>query len=280
MPRTLRFAKLVGAGNDFVLVDARRQRLPTSTADLSRLARQVCDRTNGIGADGLLLLVPSRRADVRMRIFNPDGSEPEMCGNGARCFALFAAQQGLGRQLAIETFAGVIEASVARTGQVSIQLSDPTHVRGPLDVDLGGRTVTIYMVNTGVPHAVVLVPDVRRLDVAAMGQAIRRHAMFAPSGTNVNFVQALGARRLTLRTYERGVEGETLACGTGAVAAAVIGWYARRMQPPIELSVQSGDRLRVSFSVVDGQPRHVILTGPARLICEGTMRIDHHGSHS
>ena len=301
------FTKVVGAGNDFIVVDVRRRRLPGLAGRWAEASRALCDRHMGIGADGLLLLERSADADARMRVFNPDGSEADMCGNGARCVAQVLAAQGRGRALrniTIDTSAGRVSATV-RGDQVAMQMSDPTDLRLAMDVTVDGRRLSLGSVNTGVPHAVVPVPSVDDVDVAGLGRALRAHPAFAPRGTNVNFMQPDRTRAgmLRLRTYERGVEAETLACGTGAAAAAVIyGLTQRRAQAngrpigigrhflatplrgapgsvgrpePYRVAVQvrSGEILTVSFEARTAggtiQVARLALEGPARQVFTG-----------
>lgn len=229
---TIPFTKLAGTGNDFVLVDAVSQRLAPRRVAWRDLARALCDARRGAGVDGLLVLERSRVADVRMRIFNPDGSEPSMCGNGLRCLAWYAARSGLAAgRLAIETKAGLRRAEVLEGRRVRVDLGAPrllAHIPR-LRVD-GGTVVPADLVDAGVPHLVCWVDDVERIEVDRVGRRLRLHRRFRPEGTNVDFIQLLrsssaprnGSHRVTIRmrTYERGVEGETQACGTGAVAAA------------------------------------------------------------
>ena len=274
------FTKVVGAGNDFIIIDARRRRFPALARRWPEVARGFCDRHAGIGADGLLVLQPSRGADARMRVFNPDGSEAGMCGNGARCVARYLAAGRGARQAAIDTAAGRITASV-RGEQVAMRMTDPSELNAEMSVSIGGKPVRLGFVNTGVPHAVVAVPSVDQVDVAGLGRALRSHEAFGPRGTNVNFAEEEGTGQVRLRTFERGVEAETLACGTGAAAAAVI-YGLTRMQPTangrpaarrVEVRVRSGDRLSVSFTLTKRPGLKVtdlVLEGPARIVCTGT----------
>jgi len=269
------FTKMVSAGNDFLIIDTRRRR-PRRMLPWKAMSRAFCDRHHGIGADGLLVLEPSARADITMRVFNPDGSEAQMCGNGARCAAVYLER----RHATIETKAGLLSATV-RHDRVAMRLTDPTHLRLHLSLRVNGQAVRATHLNTGVPHTVVPVTRLDRLAVNDLGRALRSHRAFSPHGTNVDFIQPLARRRLRVRTYERGVEAETLACGTGVAASAVAyalsnGWRLRRQRHRIDVETRSGDRMAVSFTVI-GSGRGVavtdlVLEGRARRICEGTVQ--------
>lgn len=264
----LNFTKMNGAGNDFVLVDNRDHSLNLSRDQIARL----CDRHRGVGADGLLLVEPAGEADFRMRYYNSDGGEADMCGNGARCFARFAARllpahPGV---LSFETPAGII---MARFGEstVTINMSAPRDFRPPIPLAIAGSTFTVHSLNTGVPHAVAFVDDVASIDVRSLGAAIRSHETFAPKGTNANFAQKLPDGSLALRTYERGVEDETLACGTGVCAAALIHHLQDGAASPVSVRVKGGETLEVAFTrTEDGLFSEVTLTGPADFVFDGT----------
>ncbi len=287
------FTKLVGTGNDFVVVDTRSRKVTAPKQGWAAVSQAWCNRRHGIGADGVLVLEPSRRADVVMRVFNPDGSEAEMCGNGARCVALYQAhstppsggrQQTAGSKnghITIETKAGILTATV-KGERVAMRMTDPTNLREEFSVNIGGPALHMGFVNTGVPHAVVPVSDLSAVDVAQLGRLLRSHPFFAPAGTNVNFIQADARQpdRIQVRSYERGVEEETLACGTGVAASAV--WHAVRTSRPapgqhvrrrIEASVRSGDRLHVSMDLErigrGVRVTNVMLEGPAQRVFDG-----------
>lgn len=235
----MNFTKMVASGNDFIVLE--------DTTPSKKLIRKLCERHTGIGADGVLVLGPSKKADFKMRIFNPDGSEPDMCGNGARCIALFAWRQGLiHKKFAIETRAGIIKGEICPKNNIKIYLSKPK------DIKLGKK---ISAINTGVPHAIIYVSDINAVDVVRIGRRIRR-----ARNTNVDFVQIIGKNRISVRTYERGVEGETLACGTGVVASAIVSG----LKSPVYVGTKSGDTLVVDTDKVS-------LTGPARIVFNGTI---------
>ncbi len=266
----LRFTKMDGAGNDFILIDNRAGDIHLNRSQIARL----CDRHRGIGADGVLLLEnPSDHADFRMRYFNADGGEAEMCGNGARCFARFASKvAGARGKISFETPAGVISSELAG-GLVTLQMTEPTNLRLNIPLQIGPEKKTAHFINSGVPHAVVTVARVDDIDVPREGSAIRHHEMFSPKGANVNFIEKRGIDKIAVRTYERGVEDETLACGTGVVASALVFAAIENVKSPICVLAHGGDELRVGFEKTDKQFRKVTLTGPAEFVFEGTIEI-------
>jgi diaminopimelate epimerase len=265
----LRFTKMNGAGNDFVLLDNRKGDLTLTREQIAR----VCDRHRGVGADGVLVLEgPTNGADFRMRYYNADGGEAEMCGNGARCFARFANRAaGPLEKLSFETPAGVIGAQL--TGElVTLQMSDPNDLRLGLEVPLeGGKKIHASFVDSGVPHVVVPVAKIDEVDVRSLGATIRRHPMFAPRGVNANFSEQRGPSSIAIRTYERGVEDETLACGTGVVASAIVFAASKNVSGPIDILVRGGDTLQVDFSREGDRFRNVTLSGPADFVFDGAI---------
>lgn len=266
----LKFTKWTGTGNDFILIDWRR-RGKLSRAQGTRMAKALCDRQRGIGADGLLVLEPSRRTDFRMRIFNPDGSEAEMCGNGSRCAALYVVGKSRGH-VSFETLAGRLEATV-RGNVVTVKLPNPFGFRKNLSVTLDGRKRTVYAITATVPHAILFADDLKKVDVERLGEVIRHHRLFKPRGTNVDFVKVLGRGKVEIRTYERGVEGETLACGTGAVASALVVAKLKRFRSPITVLTKGGERLKIFFEERRGNFENVSLEGRVSRIFEG--RVNH-----
>lgn len=264
----MNFTKMNGAGNDFVVLDNRAGDVRLSGEMIARL----CDRHRGVGADGLLAVEPAQgAADFRMRYYNADGGEAEMCGNGARCFARFAARllSEVPDELSFETPAGRIRATFS--GElVTITMSAPHDYREP--AGLAGAPGPVHFINTGVPHAVVFVDDVESVDVLTSGAALRWHAAFAPKGTNANFAQVVSPGNLILRTYERGVEGETLACGTGVCATALLHHLATGAPSPVAVRVRGGETLRVGFETTGpGEFQNVTLTGPADFVFTGSV---------
>ena len=270
--RAVRFWKLEGAGNDFLGLDGRVGGFKLKRQQIADL----CDRRRGVGADGVLVVEKSkvRGADFRMRYYNSDGGEAEMCGNGARCFALLArAVSGRkGNVLRIQTQAGLVTLQI-RGQEVQVSMTEPTKLRLGRKLVMAGRKVVVDFLNTGVPHAVLFVRSVRSIDVAKQGRAIRYHSAFAPSGTNVNFVEIGRGNRIHVRTYERGVEGETLACGTGVVASSILSNLRRGLRPPIQVATRGGDNVRVGFSMENGHARKVTLQGPARIVYTGVIHV-------
>jgi len=267
----LEFTKMHGAGNDFVLIDDRADSLRLTRDQIVRL----CDRHRGVGADGVLVLVPpaSEKADWAWRFYNSDGSTGEMCGNGARCFARFVRKRtGLDRDFTFETEAGIIAAKF-QGDRVTVNLTEPKELSLNQQVRLTVGIQTIHSLNTGVPHAVLFVPDADQAMVQQLGPEIRRHPHFGARGTNVNFVQLLGPNRIRVRTFERGVEGETLACGTGVTASALIASRVHRFSSPVVVQVQGGDQLEVGFQELNGGFADVKLTGPAVCVFEGRIEL-------
>lgn len=269
----LSFTKMNGAGNDFVMLDNRDGALSLSGSQIARL----CDRHRGIGADGLLLVEPpANGADFRMRYYNADGGEAEMCGNGARCFARYARRVSghAADSIAFETQAGTIVAHCVGD-EVRIAMSEPHSYASAVGLEADGCPLNVHFINTGVPHAVVFVEYLEQTDVVRLGRALRHHPHFAPKGTNVNFAQITGSDAIAIRTYERGVEDETLACGTGVVACALIHHIEHSASTPVHVKVRGGDTLQVGFEPGDarGEFRNVTLTGPADFVFDGTVSL-------
>ncbi|MEE9474803.1 MAG: diaminopimelate epimerase [Candidatus Hydrothermarchaeaceae archaeon] len=282
----MRFFKYHGAGNDFVLIDNRGGEIPEERKP--DLARQLCNRRFGIGGDGLILVESSSKADVKMRIFNPDGSEPQMCGNGIRCIAKHIYDSGTKKdEISIETLAGIKDVRVSREGEttyVRVNMGKPLFERKDIPatgegrlleerLELNGEEVEICAVNTGVPHAVIFVDDIKKADVTNIGRAVRNNALF-PQGTNVNFLEIAGDNLFKIRTYERGVEGETLACGTGITASGVIGVIAREADPgePIKI-VARGGTVYIEVEMKDTEIETAFMNGPAELIFVGEIDV-------
>lgn len=269
MGMTLTFTKMNGAGNDFVMLDNRSLQYSLDKAAIAR----VCDRHRGVGGDGLIAVEPATDgADFKMRYYNADGGEAEMCGNGARCFARFASRvAGRTASVKFETLAGIIGAELIGEN-VRLAMSKPHSHAAPVELDVAGEKLTVHFLNTGVPHAVVFVSDLEGTDIVKLGRALRYHPHFAPKGTNANFIANIPGG-IAIRTYERGVEDETLACGTGVTAAALLWAAANGASSPVSVKVRGGDTMQVGFER-DGEGwSNVTLTGPADFTFEGSVAI-------
>ncbi|MDP3041203.1 MAG: diaminopimelate epimerase [Candidatus Omnitrophota bacterium] len=274
--KKIKFTKMVGSGNDFIVIQGK------PFGNLSVLAKTLCNRRFGIGADGLLILEKSKKADIRMRIFNADGSEAQMCGNGARCAAYVIASSQrrrgnlkkrdcfapAGLAMTIETKAGVINGQV-HGKRVKVRITGPKGIKLDMPIKVNGRSIKVNFINTGVPHTVVFVNGINAIDVRQIGASIRNHAKFRPAGTNVNFVEVKEPNTISIRTYERGVEDETLACGTGSAAAALIFALKNNLDNLIKVKTESGEILKVYFQKEDGEFRKVWLEGSARIVYKG-----------
>lgn len=271
----LRFYKMNGAGNDFIVIDNRDKSFELEPLTIEAL----CDRHRGIGADGLLAVEPAEHgADYRFRYYNADGGEAEMCGNGARCFGRFTAHlgEGVAERVTFETIAGILAAEMVGEN-VRIDMSDPFDMEMERSTKVDGLDAKIYSVNTGVPHAVAYLADtdaLEELDVVSHGRAIRQHEDFAPAGTNANFAAVIAPGHITIRTYERGVEDETLACGTGMVACALVHHLLTDTPSPILVDVAGGDTLEIGFEKNEGGSfKNVTLSGPADFVFEGEIEV-------
>ena len=286
---------MVASGNDFVIIENSCQ----------FLAKNICDRKYGIGADGLLVLEKSKRADIRMRIFNADGSEAEMCGNGARCVAYVIArsrrrlrgeaeanQQPIatgflrfarnrlrnlkrrdcftpsGFAMTIETKVGIIGAEV-KNDNVKIKLTPPKNIKLDIPLKVNNRTLKVNFIDTGVPHAVIFAEGLSKMDILPLGRTIRFHKNFSPKGANVNFIEVLNKNSIKVRTYERGVEGETLACGTGSAASALIFAAKTNLNKKVYVRTQGNEILSVYFSRQNNKFTDVWLEGKVKIVYEG-----------
>ena len=260
----MKFSKMEGTGNDFVVIDNRSGTIK----DRKSLARRICLRKKGVGADGLLLLEKSDKADFKMRIFNPDGSEPEMCGNGARCIARFAYLEGIvDKECCFETLSGLVSAYINEE-RVRIRMKDPRFLNLNLKLSLKDNSYQGYHLDTGVPHFVLFVPEVEKVILEKVGPEIRYHQYFQPEGTNVNFVEAKG-NFLKVRTYERGVEAETLSCGTGVTAAAIVASLVQGFSSPVKVTTKGG-HLRIHFQRKNEDNfTQVFLEGEVRFVYKG-----------
>ena len=265
----IEFFKMSGSGNDFILIDNRDHSLAVES--LERFARDVCERKLSVGADGLIIIENSERVDFRWRFFNADGSEAEMCGNGGRCAARFASIKGIAKEnMSFETMAGIIDAEV-KGDTVKLRLTDPYNLRLNYPITIEDRSCKVNSINTGVPHVVHFVHDLDHYDVFHIGRMIRYHPQYQPEGTNANFVEVVDGRTITVRTYERGVEDETLACGTGAVASALISSLQGLIESPVEVRVRSGEIIKVYFKRTEEGCEHIYLEGKTRILYQGIL---------
>jgi len=264
------FTKAVASGNDFIVLDNKNGELDTRCLDYGEMAKDLCRRRFSVGADGILVLESSDKASFRMRVINSDGSEVDMCGNGARCSALYAAACKWGEDLTVETASGVIGARVEGSS-VKIRMSDPADIKLDMNLGVGPNMIKVHYLNTGVPHVVHMVDDIENYDVKNIGRLIRYHTAFAPGGTNADFVGNIGDKSASVRTYERGVEDETLACGTGTVASAVVLGLLGMAESPVKMRTRSGEVLMVHYAVSRRHVTDVYLEGAASIVCEGKV---------
>ncbi|HEY4485478.1 MAG TPA: diaminopimelate epimerase [Nitrospiria bacterium] len=273
--KPISFYKMSGSGNDFILIDNRRGALNRFQGGrLNRFAVIVCTHRMSVGGDGLILIERPdhpRSVNFRWRLFNADGTEAELSGNGGRCAARFAHLRRIApAHMVFETLAGPIRAEI-KGANVKIQMPLPHSLRQGIAIPVEGKTYTGHFINTGVPHVVLFVDHPAAVDVVGLGRAIRRHELFQPAGTNVNFVTLQNARRAVMRTYERGVEDETLACGTGATAAALIAGAQGLGKSPMMLRQQSGLPLKVYFHSNGQTFSDIFLEGDARVAYTGEI---------
>ncbi len=268
------FEKMNGTGNDFIIIDNRREVIPLEHQ--AEFARLVCRRMFSVGADGLILIEDCDEADFRWQFYNADGSIAEMCGNGSRCAARFAWRHDIADQaMTFSTLAGIVAAEVGKNESiVKVRLPDPVDFRTSLTVNLEEQDFPLFFVNSGVPHAVIFV-DHDKIPVKTWGRKIRYHKLFEPKGTNVNFVQLKEENRIKVRTYERGVEDETMACGTGNIAAALYSAMQKGLRSPVTVETRGGEENLVYFDLHNGPTAtNIFLEGPARLVCSGELTPD------
>ena len=268
------FTKMSGAGNDFIVIDHRAGFIPEPYQP--QFAQLVCRHSFSVGADGLILLERSETEDFSWRFYNKDGSIAEMCGNGARCAARYAWRNDItGRRMRFSTVAGVIEAEIiGEQEHVRVTMTPPSDFQDSLLIPLGESEKEIFFINTGVPHVVVMGDSVENVDVCGLGREIRHHKNYAPAGTNVNFICRQNPGQLAIRTYERGVEDETLACGTGSIASALVASRITDWTSPISLVTRSQESLTIYFREDNGRFTDVYLEGDARLIYTGELGED------
>ncbi len=272
----LPFAKFAGCGNDFILIDNRLGEFPVN---LPNIFSKLCHRHFGIGADGVILLESSQSADCRMRIFNADNSEAEMCGNGVRCFVKWIETIGCKKPYyIIDTMHRKIKASI-KDSFVQVEMGIPKDLRWNIPIEFRDQNLVGHYLNTGVPHVVIFVENVDEIDVNSWGAAVRNHSNWGEQGANVNFVQFISNQKIKARTYERGVEGETLACGTGATASALAADYVygiHQISNPVRMMVEtrSKENLFIEFSGKEEEFSNVSMSGPAQGIYRGEVDLD------
>ena len=275
--KQVEFVKAVASGNDFIILNNLKNQKPASANQIRKLTRVLCRRKLSVGADGLLVIEPSKEANFKMRIFNPDGTEVTMCGNGSRCIALYAHRYKIvpRAKMIIETRAGNLQAEVKRD-RVKVKMTQPKDLRLKFDLNVNGRKQNANYINTGVPHVVCFVRNLDNFNVQRAGKAIRYHIDFQPKGTNANFVEVLSKGHIRVRTYERGVEQETFACGTGCVAASIITTYQMQEKPAnreykVKVDTHGGDVLSVYFKIEKNIVSQTFLEGPARIVYEAKI---------
>ncbi len=268
------FMKLSGAGNDFVIINNLHKIIDTTDSEFMNFVTKVCQRRMSVGADGVLLIEPAEDVDFRMRYYNADGGEVETCGNGARCISKFAFLHGIApEKMRFLTNAGIYEAEII-DNNVKVRMSDPTDIRINVPLKLDDGEHTVGFANSGVPHVVYFVDDLEATDVFDMGQQTRYHNDFKPDGTNANFIHIHSEELLEIRTYERGVENETLACGTGSIAAAIVSAVLEKVKSPVAVKTASGVVLKIHFDLIDDEAKNVYLEGDARVIFAGELTSD------
>ncbi len=272
MDGRIQFCKMSGSGNDFILIDNRSGIIASD--DGPELARGLCRRRFSVGADDLILIEGSGRpgVDFKWRFFNADGSEAEMCGNGGRCAARFACVNRIaGPRMVFETLAGLMSAEVSGE-RVKLGMAPPQGLRMDIKVLTNAGECVGEFINTGVRRAVKFVEELEVVDVKGLGGCIRFHPAFQPAGTNVNFVRKVDGHTIAVRTYERGVEDETLACGTGATAAAIIASMRHGVAAPVDVHTSGGEILTIHFKPAPDGVSEVYLEGNAKIVYEGVLR--------
>ena len=263
------FFKMSGSGNDFIIVDNRGGII--NGDNINDFVKNICRRKISVGADGFILLQESDKADFKWRFFNADGSQAEMCGNGGRCAARFAYLKGIaGKKMSFETLAGLIRAEILE-GRVKLEMTAPESIICDQTLLIKGEKHLVSFINTGVPHVVKFVSDIDDCEVVQIGRMIRYHDQYKPAGTNANFAYVNGRSNMAVRTYERGVEDETLACGTGAVASVLIAYIKDMVSSPVAVSTRGGGILTVHFKYAMDRFEEVFLEGDARVIYEGRL---------
>ncbi len=271
--KSIPFTKYNGTGNDFIIIDNRENLLEEN--EISNFTISACRNKTGIGADGILIFEKSNKADFKMRIINADASEAEMCGNGARCIVHFAYLINCtSKNMVFETIAGDISGEVKDNNIVKVKLTDPFDFKKNISIKYKDQNLDLFFINTGVPHTILFVDDVKDVDVFNTGRFIRNHEIFKPAGTNVNFVQVLSDNEVSIRTYERGVEDETLACGTGITASSIMSSLIKNTSSPVCTKTKNNDILNVFFKIEDDVIKDVFLEGEVQPVFSGITEFD------
>ncbi|CRX38576.1 diaminopimelate epimerase [Estrella lausannensis] len=261
------FVKYSGCGNDFIIVES-----PPCSMNIGQFAAALCSRKQGIGADGLIVLSPAVQGDFKIAFFNADGSEAEMCGNGARAAVhYFHAKNPIKYSYTFETKERLLQAEIHENA-VAISMGDVLAIELKKELMIDKAKLPLVSMNTGVPHALLFTNDLETIDIEAIGKKVRHHPRFAPAGTNFSAVK-MTEEEVLIRTYERGVEAETLACGTGATAAAIAAALLFSAAPPVKVKVRSGDTLTIDFSLEAGKPSGVKLSGPCHEVFRGEIAL-------
>jgi diaminopimelate epimerase len=265
----IEFWKMSGSGNDFILIDNRNGQVKDE--EMGRLVERACRRRESVGADGVIFVVGSEHYDFGWHYYNADGGEVEMCGNGGRCVSRFAFLKGIaGAEMTFETLAGPVSAEV-NGRMVKVLMPKPTGISMDLDLESQQGWKSVDFINTGVPHVVIEIEDLSNHPVKEQGRMIRYHSRFSPEGTNANFMKAIGQDQLEIRTYERGVEDETLACGTGAIACALVGATRGIVSSPVKVKTRGGEILAIHFQRKDDSFDQVWLEGNTSIIYQGEL---------
>jgi len=272
------FTKMSGAGNDFVFIDKNQNDWLQVNTDI---VQKICDRRNGIGADGLITIEDSATHNFNMNYFNADGSTGSLCANGARCAILFASGSGRLTSNRAEFLSNGVEykGEVLSDSEIKFYLNPPKKIKYNFKIKAAGRIFNAHFADTGSPHVVIdinesegFLPSLDTIPVELLGREIRYLPEFSPEGANVNFIEVKDGA-IKIRTYERGVESETLACGTGSVAAALICFVTKKLSAPVKIIPKSNEKLFVNFEVENSKVRNLSLTGPAKAIFTGKIKI-------
>jgi len=273
----LHFTKMTGAGNDFILIDNRSNRY---SIDWTKLAPEICNRRYGVGADGLIIIERSDKADFKMSYFNADGSYGGMCGNGGRCSALFVMEPVSLNSIKFEAFDFIYSAETASDSKIKLKMKAPKLLQLNIELNLLNEKVIAHFIDTGAPHTVLFMDDlssnllteIRNTGITRIGSTIRHHDNFAPDGTNVDFIEIINRNSIMIRTYERGVEDETLACGTGAIASAIVASFMKNLNNQINVHTSSKEILEVMFDERVKEITNVELIGSAKKVFEGNYQ--------